>query len=218
VATTGAQIEGSTAGADAESAWEAVRNSGDIQFQPLPPFEQPEPPAWLQWIGEKLEALLSPIGRAIGLSWAVMQYVLLALAVAVILYLLWRWLGPILEERKIADAVPDEGWVPDRVAAQALLKDADRLAAEGRYGEAAHLLLQRSVGHIADARPEWLRPATTSREIVAIPFLPDRARAAFSEIAVRVERSFFALHELDRDDWTAARAAYADFALAELSA
>ena len=31
---------------------------------------------------------------------------------------------------------------------EALLEDADRLAAQGRYGEAAHLLLQRSVSQI----------------------------------------------------------------------
>jgi hypothetical protein len=35
-------------------------------------------------------------------------------------------------------------------------------------------------------------------------------------IASRVERSFFALRNLNADDWQAARAAYADFALARL--
>jgi hypothetical protein len=32
-------------------------------------------------------------------------------------------------------------WAPTREEALALLEEADRLAAEGRYGEAAHLLL-----------------------------------------------------------------------------
>jgi hypothetical protein len=40
-----------------------------------------------------------------------------------------------------------------------------------------------------------------------------RAREAFAIIAARVERSLFALRELDLGDWQASRAAYADFAL-----
>ena len=40
---------------------------------------------------------------------------------------------------------------------------------------------------------------------------------AFRIIAERVERSLFALRALDRTDWEAARAAYADFALARLN-
>ena len=95
-----------------------------------------------------------------------------------------------------------------------MLDDADRLAAEGRFDEATHLLLQRSVGQIAAARPEWLEPSSTAREIAALPALPEPARHAFGVIAERVERSLFALRRLGPDDWQAARAAYADFALA----
>jgi hypothetical protein len=39
-----------------------------------------------------------------------------------------------------------------------------------------HLLLQRSVHHIAEARPDWLLPASTAREIAGFPG-PARARA-----------------------------------------
>src|SRR5690606_442515 len=102
----------------------------------------------------------------------------------------------------------------DTQEALALLEDADRLAAEGRYDEAAHLLLRRSVGQIAAARPGLLDPSNTAREIAALPALPDTARRAFAIIAGRVEASLFALRALSADDWRAARAAYADFALA----
>jgi hypothetical protein len=94
----------------------------------------------------------------------------------------------------------------------ALLDDADRLAAEGRYDEATHLLLQRSVGLIAAARPDLLEPSATAREIARLPALPETARRAFSVMADRVERSLFALRRLTPDDWHAARAAYAEFA------
>jgi hypothetical protein len=105
-------------------------------------------------------------------------------------------------------------WTPDAGEALALLEDADRLAAEGRFDEATHLLLMRSVGQIAEARPDLLEPSSTAREIAELPALPQAARGAFATIAERVERSLFALRSLSADDWQAARAAYADFALA----
>ena len=175
------------------------------------------PPAWLTELGKWLRDLLEPLGRTLGLSWPVIQNILLALAALGAAWLLWRLvLQPLLARRRAGRPVPEPEWLPARASAIALLADADRLAGEGRFGEAAHLLLQRSVGHIADARPHWLHPASTAREIASLPQLPARARGAFAEIAARVERSLFALRTLDGADWQAARAAYADFALQEL--
>ena len=62
------------------------------------------------------------------------------------------------------------------------------------------------------------KPARNLQEIAALPGLPDKARGAFALIAERVERAVFALSPLDAGDWQAARAAYADFALARLPA
>lgn len=194
--------------------WQALRADTDIQYAPLPPVQPPETPAWLKRLGEWLEAVFKPLGEMLGLSWPVLEKVLIALVVLLALFILWRLLSPLLRMRKVA--APEPEWAPDQAMAVALLSDADRLAAEGRYGEAAHLLLQRSVHHIAEARPDWLLPASTAREIATLPLLPDRARAAFGEIARRVERSLFALRELDLADWQAVRAAYADFALQPL--
>jgi len=198
------------AGAQAATRdWRAVRADGDIQYAPLPPIKPPQTPAWLEALGQWLHAIFGPAGQAIAIAF----FVLLA---AVFLYICWRVLRPLLDARLGAKAVPEPEWAPERAAAVALLDDADRLAAQGRYGEAVHLLLQRSVGHISEARPEWLLPASTAREIAAFPMLPERARQAFAAIATRVERSLFALRDLDAADWTAARAAYADFALSNL--
>ena len=213
----GAQIAGATAAADVARDWQAVRADGDIQYAPLPPIKPPETPGWLEALGEWLRRLLEPLGKAIGVSWPVIENVLIAVALLCVLAILWRLLQPLLARLRAepAEAAPD--WSPDRAAAVALLEDADRLAGEGRYAEAVHLLLQRSVGHIAEARPDWLLPASTAREIAAFPMLPERARQAFGTIATRVERSLFALRELQREDWSVARAAYADFALADLA-
>lgn len=219
------EIAGGTAAGSASDAvrdWEAVRASGDIQFAPVKMPEQAPPPDWLvqflkflKFLGE----LLRPAAEALGVSWPVFKWVLLGITVLCALALLWRLLAPIARIRfaRSADETGDEpSWVPDRGQAIALLEDADRLAAEGRFDEAVHLLLQRSVSQIAQARPDWLEPSSTAREIAALPALPDRARSAFTAIAERVERSLFALRRLEAEDWNAARAAYADFALSDL--
>lgn len=209
----GAQIAGSTAAQDAARDWEALRGAGDIQFAPLPPMQPPQTPDWLKTLGEWLRWLLEPVGKAFGMSWPVLEKVAIALAIVLVLFLAWRLLAKLRAE-KVAE---EPEWMPDRAAAAALLEDADKLAAQGRYGEATHLLLQRSVSHIAEARPEWLLPASTAREIAEFSMLPEAARKAFRTIADRVERSLFALQDLDAGDWQTARAAYADFALSNLA-
>ena len=161
--------------------------------------------------------LLSPVAQMFGSSWYIVKWVLLALAITGLLYLVWRLMEPMLGfERKPSEETPVE-WTPDQAQAVALLDEADALAAAGKYDEATHLLLQRSVHHIAAARPDWLEPSSTAREIAQIPALSDTARGAFSTIATRVERSLFALRPLSAEDWTAAREAYSNFAIADLT-
>ncbi|MFO6446178.1 hypothetical protein ACLBKU_03450 [Erythrobacter sp. NE805] len=207
-------------GGSPPAGWEALRADGNLQFAPVPiPEIPPREPSWFERMLNKLAAFLAdvlgPVGQALGASWWWLQWVLLAAVVALALVLLVRMLGPGFgRSRKAAEAAAEDEWRPDAATSLALLEDADRLAAEGRYDEATHLLLQRSVGHIAEARPDWTRPSSTARELAALPALPEAARAAFRVIAERVERSLFALRSLDRADWEAARAAYAEFALA----
>lgn len=197
-----------------------MRAMGDIQYAPLPPLPPPpETPGWLRQLGEWLRALLEPLGQAIGLSWPILEKVLIALLVLGIAFLAWRLvIEPLLAARRAARPAPEPEWTPARDQAMALLADADRLAAQGRFGEAVRLLLLRSVGHLAEAQPDWLLPATTAREIATLPRLPARAREAFAVIAARVERSLFALRDLDSADWQASRAAYAEFALQDFRA
>lgn len=207
---------------DAASDWEAVRGAADIQYAPLPPFK-PDPPGqvpeWLQALGRMLEAIFAPLGRLLGMSWPVFSNILIALAVLLALFILWRLVGPAIDAwRGRSREEAPEAWVPAEAEALALLEDADRLAGEGRFDEATHLLLRRSVGQIRQARPDWLHPASTAREISVLPSLPDSGREAFATIAARVERSRFALRELGADDWAAAREAYARFARLELRA
>ncbi len=196
---------------------------GDIQFAPVPDIVVPPPqvPEWLLAMMRFLSKLFEPLGKwlvwILGESWNGTQILLIVLAAFAVLWLAWTLLWPLWRDRrKKSEAGPS--WAPAREAALALLEDADRLAAQGRYDEAARLLLERSVRQIATARPGWLTPSSTAREIGAIRELPGPARQAFGEIARAVERSLYALRSLAAEDWARARAAYAEFALADLKA
>lgn len=197
--------------------WESIRAASDIQYAPLPPLEPTPTPDWLRSLGEFFGRIFGYLGKLLGVSINVIQWLAIGLAVLLAVFLLWRIAARLIARRRAAGVEADPEWRPDRGAAVALLEDADRLAAEGRYDEAAHLLLQRSVHHIASARPDWLHPSSTAREIARLEPLPAAARRAFATIAERVERSLFALRPLDVADWQTARAAYADFALEKLA-
>lgn len=188
---------------------------GDIQFAPLKPMAAPKPPAWLEKLQKWLAEQLAPAGEWLVANWHIIKWVLLAAAALLLALLAWRLLSPLLGWRR-KPRPQEQDWSPERSEALALLEDADALAEAGRFDEATHLLLIRSVGQIRAVRPEWLEPSSTAREIAALPSLPKRTRSAFQIIAARVERSLFALLPLGREDWLAARAAYADFALADL--
>ncbi len=186
--------------------------NGDIQFAPVEMPENPPAPDWLTRFLQWLSELLTPAGDALAWSWPVLFWVLVGIGVLLLLYAIYRLVDPkTLRRRKRGDE--EEEWTPGEQAALALLDEADRLAEKGLFDEATHLLLQRSVGQIAEIRPDLIDPSSTAREIANLPALPDRARNAFSTIAERVERSLFALHGLGSEDWQVARAAYAEFAL-----
>lgn len=189
----------------------------EIQYAPLPPYKVPrnDPPEWLVAIARFLTKLLEPLGRWLGAGWSGIEIVLVALAAIGAVWIGWTLFQRWRLTRTLA-APAAQAPVIDRAAALALLEDADALAAEGRFDEAVHLLLRRSVHHIAAARPDWLSPSSTAREISLIPGLPAAARQAFTLIAREVERSLYALHALAADDWHRAREAYAAFALQNL--
>lgn len=208
--TTGRGIE-----EQASPAWRDVRADADIQFEPLSPKPPPEPPAWLKSLQEGLEAIFHPFGRALAEAWPQLKWGLLAIALFLLGYLLWRILAPYFQQSG-SEGYAEHEWQPERAEALALLEDADRLAEAGDYGAAVHLLLERSVGQIATARPDVVEPSSTARELAGQQSLPDKARAAFGVIAAAVERNLFALRALTRDDWQEARRAYADFALERL--
>ncbi|MEL7690523.1 hypothetical protein [Citromicrobium bathyomarinum] len=206
--TTGAATNGG-----ATDAWRAVRSDSDLQFAPIAPPDPPPPPEWLRVVGEILNSIFGPVAHAIAAAWPVLQWVLVAIGVALLIMLIVRIVGlDVFKPREQAEET-EVDLAPDRAEAQALLSDADALAAQGRYGEAVRLLLARSIGQISSRRPDLVHPSSTARELGRLDALPEKARRAFIAIARSVERALFALEDLTESDWHEARSAYADFAL-----
>lgn len=187
-------------------AHRALLADSSIQFE-LPMY-RPEPPP--QWLKDLFEFLASDHPAMTGLFW-----IAIGAAALLVLYLIARWAsgGKWPWRRKHDEAQAD--WRPQEAPARALLSEADSLAAQGRFAEAAHLLLFRSIEDIDSRRPDLVRPALTSRDIAALPALPSRPRGAFARIAMLVERSLFARRPLAEEDWRACRSAYEEFAFAD---
>jgi hypothetical protein len=171
-------------------------------------FTPPKPPEWLKWLGEAFEAI-APL-----LKW--FFWIGVAIIAGLVLYALVR---EVLRLRMPAakpkafqlEAEPE--WRPDAAAARDLLAAADRLAGEGRYAEAAHLILLRSVDDIVSRRPKAVGPALTTREIAGLSALPEAARPAFAKIGRVVERSLFGGALVDAEDFAECRRDYEAFAL-----
>jgi hypothetical protein len=203
----------------APEGWDTLRSADDIQFAPvqIDPVAPPELGAFEKFLIAVFETLaqwLGPVGQWLGGWWWLIQWVLIAAVAGFVLYVLARTFAPVLLRPGQRGTAAASEWWPDTAASLALLEEADRLAALGQYDAATHLLLTRSVGEMAAARPDWVEPSSTARELSALPALPDAAREAFRVIAERVERSLFARCALEHTDWQVARDAYARFALA----
>jgi hypothetical protein len=174
-----------------------------FDFVRAPP-RQPAP----KWLTSLVE-FLAPI----------LKYVFWVGVVAVVALILFflireliriRWKGRV----KRPNATEDEadGWRPTAAQARLLLEEADRLAAQGLYAQAAHHLLLHSIQEVQDRRPRAIRPAFTSRDIGRMEILPQDARAAFAQIAAIVERSLFGGRPVDADGFAVCRHAYESFA------
>lgn len=170
----------------------------------------PAPPGWPGWIGDLLRAV-API-----MQW--FFWIGLAVLAGLILYAIVREIlrlrAPAPKPQKGSAAVAAE-WRPDPGAARDLLAEADGLAGSGRYAEAVHLLLLRSVADIERRQPRNLRASMTTREIAQAATLPEAGRPAFALIGRVVEASLFGGAPVSAGSFAECRQAYEAFALPE---
>lgn len=185
---------------------------GHIQTAfPPPPPPPPPTPEWLK-------SLYNAIGNFFEWSAPAAKPLMWIVVALVVLFLLYhfvpafaQWVDNLRFGRKAGagDDADDIGRA-EAGAARALLAEADALAAEGRFAEAVHLLLYRSVEDIEGRRPGLVKPAMTSRDLAGAHDLPSVARGAFSRIARAVEISLFGGRAIDAGAWTECRSAYAE--------
>jgi len=183
---------------------------------PEPVTPPPETPGWIKW----LSRMVGNIFEFLGPVFKILFYLVIAGVAGGILYFLF---GEAIRVRFGKDGHTESGADddeildvrPDAQTARSLLEEADELARAGKFAEAVHLLLFRSIqdiqGHLENGVPGSL----TAREIGGLSHLPARARSALSPIIVIVERSFFGGREVDEPSWSEARASYEDFAFGE---
>jgi hypothetical protein len=210
MADSGTAVADLAANADrVEAAHRALLREPGLQFEfdALPP--PPEVPDWLRAIFEFLRAL-QPL-------FEVLFWLGVAALAALIVFFVAR---DALRHHRSKVPKPEgedtaTDWRPAVACARALLSDADRLAAEGRFGEAVHLLLYRSLEEIEAKRPHTLKPALTSRDIVSLKALPAAARRALGRLVETVEWSFFGGRRVDAKDFSQCRLAYEEFAFSD---
>jgi hypothetical protein len=153
---------------------------------------------------ESAEAALDPIVallRWFGLGGVAAQLVrLVGVGAAVLAVLLFAaWLARRLAERG------DSGSASEGVSTPTLdagpLLDAEALAAQGRYGEAIHLLLLRTFAVLARRMGSRLAPGMTAREAVARLSLPGPARPALADLVDAAETTTFAGRSASESDY-----------------
>ena len=153
---------------------------------------------------ESAEAALDPIVallRWFGLGGVAAQLVrLVGVGAAVLAVLLFgAWLARRLAERG------DSGSASEGVSTPTLdagpLLDAEALAAQGRYGEAIHLLLLRTFEVLARRMGSRLAPGMTAREAVARLTLPGSARPALADLVDAAETTTFAGRSASENDY-----------------
>ncbi|HJS12091.1 DUF4129 domain-containing protein [Sphingopyxis sp.] len=185
---------------------------GEIQTAfPPPPPPPPPTPEWLK-------SLFDAIGSFFQWSAPAAKPLMWIAVALVLLFLLYhfvpafaRWVDDLPFRRKARGADAEDGaGLAEAGAARALLAEADALAAEGRFAEAVHLLLYRSVEDIEGRRPGLVKPAMTSRDLAEARDLPAVAQSAFSRIARAVEISLFGGRSIDSGAWEQCRSAYAE--------
>lgn len=197
---------------EADSALQRERPEWEPEVQAFEPRENRSGP---NPIAQAIAAFFNAIGPLLGY----LLVIAIALAILAGLYMVFGESITLRGRQKEKKAEADISIVPDlrpeEARAHALLEDADRLAAEGRFAEAVHLLLFRSIDDIQEKRSGIIGRSLTAREIGALGILPDAVRGALSPIIRIVERSFFGGRDVDETGWQEARASYETFAFGE---
>jgi hypothetical protein len=113
-----------------------------------------------------------------------------------------------LKRRAAEEDTSSVGSIPkdaDRERLDLALGEADRLARQGAYGEALHLLLLYCLNEMRRRFGLLLPPSLTSREILGLSVLPEVRRTGLSVIVSAVEVSHFGGRPVDESTYSSCR-------------
>ncbi len=196
-----------------DAAFRKLKAQDQLQFELAEAPPEPE----FKW----LERLLEPFFRFLGAMLPLFKVIFWGFvigAIALIVYIFVKAAMNFRVARRNRERQEQEDaylYRPSHAQARILLQAVDSLAAEGRFAEAVHQLLFRSIQDIGISRPNIIRRSYTSREIANLSALTPDTRKAFSLIAAEVERSHFGGQMLDEAAFLRCRKAYAQFAVPE---
>jgi len=170
----------------------------------LPPHSAPEPSSSsrLPGGGAAGQVLVPAVGAVAPLA---MLVIYTLVVVAIVLVVVWivsevtrRRRGPKAAPPAQGDAEGAERGRPER---EALPGDATRLAAEGRFGEAIHVLLLVAIRQLAERSRVPVQASRTSRELARLLPLAGDGRKAFEELVRAVELTLFGGVPAGAEDW-----------------
>lgn len=198
-----------------ETAHKKLLEDTSLQFKFETAEPPPPPPDWLadlmRAIGAVLEAAF-PLFRIVFWIGLAVLIAMILWMVASAIYRRLRAFTPV-DEDAVEQAAPEPVvFQPERARARALLEEADRLAKEGRFAEAARVLLHRTIEDMERALSLSIGTALTSREIGRLEPLTAEGRTTFEQIARAVEISLFGGRPMDGAQFAACREAYTSFA------
>src|SRR5690349_5596173 len=170
-----------------EGAHRHLLENSSLQFKFAAPPPEPQTPEWLKALGEMLQFLAPALNI---IFWGGIILIAGLLVYLIVQEIIRRLPGAPKAAASVV-APPKPEFRPTAARAKALLEEADRLAREGRFSEAARMLLHRSINDIEDAFPNLVMPSLTAREIGRLEPLSQRGRDVFAMIARAVERSLF---------------------------
>ncbi len=188
-----------------DDAVNRVLENDEIQSE-FPRFEAPEeikPPGWLESIFDAIGSFLSFLAPVL----EILFYVAIVAFVVWLIYFLvdkfeWRRGNPEEDNAKkvritVAPArasKPEVIDVPD-------LSDADKMAENGHYAEAVHILLIAAIDFIQRKIKGILSVSETSREILNNDNVAAEDKGEIGYLVEQVERALFAGKTVDREEY-----------------
>ena len=206
--------------AQIEEAHQALLDNPSYQFErPVSELElEPTPRRRSRGLLEAIADALSGLFNVLKWLFKYAGPILIGLAVLAIIFFVLREfsvfdVSKLIRRRAKSDELKAEkaSYRPDADMAKTLLSDADALAAAGRFAEAVHSLLFRSIEDIRSQRGD-VEVFLTSREIGDLDDLDLEARTSLQVIIRLVEDSYFGDKPVGEPEWQSARVAYEAFA------